>query len=188
MHAKIRACNAPKRDPEVELMTDQPETMTINGHEYVLKESLKEKTVECERYKTQDEAKLHKALRKFLNEDTQCISEQEALNRDVVAVMDPANVLMVIAKSDRAKMVLRRYIYFEDKEVKPPELKYDDVTDEPISKYSVEYLHHIINFLSTYDKISDDVGSVKIKVKNDYPVTWLNDEWEIILSPRIDND
>jgi len=166
------------------------EITEINGIKFqkVSKKKKPAKT-EFEYFSTTEEAKIIPKLNKLVRSERVCLSEEEAINRDVCA-MDPANCCMVSAISVRAKMLLRRYISPDDgRENKTPDLNYGKPKKEkmnfPItSKYSKEYMLPIVAFFDC----QPDEGSIQFFMKKDYPLTIQNVDWKIIVAPRVDND
>jgi len=165
--------------------------ITIDGQTYVLK-SIKKEKVKCEdRFNTKEEAQIHKMIQKAgygFHEELDCLSEIEILEKDKVAVMDAANVSLIFAISNRAKLILRRYIN-HDTEMKIPELKYDDLPNkkEIEAMYSSECLESLLNFFKIFDKMTKE-GNVKIKIKPDFPMTIYNTDFGFIVAPRVEGD
>lgn len=159
----------------------------LNEKTYVLKGSFNK--VECkDRFTTEQEAKIHKVLQeinKCYNEVVDCITEEEAISKPIAA-MDGANVSMVIAKTDRAKLVLRRYYTGE---IKIPELLYNDLPEkkEIKSMYSIEYLNDIMKFFRVMMKIHD-CGKITMRIKPDFPMTIEDNDFRFILAPRVGDD
>lgn len=155
------------------------EEIELNGKKYVLKETKKEKefTIE-EGYSSKDRLLVHKALNKFL-EYSDTIKNLD-ISKDICA-MDGGNVMMVVAKTPRAKVILHQY--HAGTNCKIPELEYKAKAKEVIkSKYSTEYITLGINLL----KITEE--SILYFIKGDYPLTMETDDWKIILAPRIENE
>ena len=148
--------------------------------------------MEENKYIVEDECKLLTALGKILKEEPNCPSEEEILSQeDDIMVLDPANVMGVIAKTNRARRLLRRFM---DKDrlgtQKVPELRYDDLVTSK-SKFSTDYMVHAVNLFKVVNAlkgIDADESCFVMRVGNDYPLTMSNKDWAIILAPRIDTD
>ena len=140
---------------------------------------------QVERFEPKIESSLIKSLNKLLGTPNTSISEEAALNRESVLAMCPANVCMVVAKTERAKRVLSRFINpgLEDKQ---PELNYTDTKAGEIkATYSNEYLLAIMNVIKSLKDIHE---KTTFKINNDYPLTAENDDFSFILAPRVGND
>jgi hypothetical protein len=92
--------------------------------------------------------------------------------------MDCCNVCCIEAISDYGKRILLGFIDEEATKVSNVSLDYTG-TEEAISKFSIDYLEKIMDILSYGE-------SVKLSVKKDYPLTIQNEDFKIILAPRID--
>lgn len=160
----------------------------LNGKKYVLKGIKDKKESEFEGFEFKEYEKLLKTLNKFLSFKKEYLSQSEAFAIDELGVMDPANVLLIIAKSERAKDLLRLFHHKDGEDHKnffhkSPELDYTSFDKEIKSKYSIEYLNKIIELFS----ICDEVENVSFQTGSDYPLTVENDDWKAILAPRVDN-
>jgi hypothetical protein len=136
----------------------------------------------AEEFSVKQEAKLLKLLGDIFTETEERYSEEEAKEMDKICCMDPANVCMVVFKSERARMLGRR---FARKDCKLPELVYMD--DKPsVSSYSMEYLTAIMKIFNEVD------DSVTLKVRNDFPLCVESKsefkDFMFVLAPRVDND
>jgi len=131
-------------------------------------------------FELKDETKIHRALKKILTDTDDCLSESKALKLKELAVMDACNVCMIIAKTKRAINLLRRYHWKELDFPKVPELSYSDSSDGVKSKFSVEYMKLIMDFFNAQNE------AVWILNKKDYPLTIYNDDFKVILAPRVD--
>jgi hypothetical protein len=141
-----------------------------------------------DRFSTSEERKFHKQLGKFMTEEIDCISETYALNMEECCVVDRANVCMIVAKTERARLILRRYMNVEiEKESKEVKLDYEMPKDVLTSKYSSTYLHHAMLFMSALNIKSHD-ESVIIKLKKDFPITIESKDFKFILAPRAHGD
>ena len=136
-------------------------------------------------YTSVEKVKLNKALKKLLFEEN-LSSEQWALKQKKVCVMDRANVCMIIAKSSRAKQVLAKYVDIEST-IKAPKLNYKGDLKQTSCKYSSDYMQKCTNFFACLNSATELIV-FKLLFKEDYPLTALNDDWEFILAPRVDNE
>ena len=152
--------------------------INVDGHTYIL-EPKKATNPEFERYNIKEEVNLHKRLTTMIGTPSNCISEEVALSRDI-CVMDPANVLMIISKTNRAKLILRRYVEQEDAVAKIPNLDYKPKKSnkESKSRYSMSYLTSAILFFKVQST------SIDIAVKGEYPICLENEDFKIIIAPR----
>lgn len=112
------------------------------------------------------------------------ILQKEALSLKQLVKIDSANVCMVIALSDRAKDVLRLFINCDSNIEKIPDLSFYEKNENVLcsSRFSVHYLTVIIKF---FDYEND---SLRISLKNDYPVKIENKDFAFILAPRVDGE
>lgn len=154
------------------------ETITIDGIEYVKKDK-KLSFPEAKRFSFTEMNKIIIPMKKTFSLAKNPISEEEALEK-LKCVHDPANVGMISGKSEEAKRLLSYFVDKEDDiELELPTLKDYDSSLLSICSYSLEYLKPFIDILN----ITDD--KIKIKVKNDYPLTLENKDFILILAPRI---
>lgn len=124
--------------------------------------------------------KLMSALRAFMQPADKPLPEEEAIRKQF-GVMDPANVTMVVAKSVRARRILRYFLDKEDKQKKIPCLDYA-TTEIASCKYSFEYLTKILSLFF------DDEESPKLSLKKNYPLTIENSDFAVLLAPRVSQD
>lgn len=167
------------------------EKIQLNGKNYILEGSItKSEKREFEGFTFKEYKHYLMKLEKLFNFTDQAISSETALSCEKLSVLDPANVLMVIAKTDRAKDILKNFIwkeeFDEEKNVKNATMKLDfkSTKEELIqSKYSNEYLVKMLDFFN-FDK----QDGVKLCSGSDYPLKIFNNDWEMVLAPRVDND
>lgn len=140
---------------------------------------------EVKRFEVRDEVRVITALTKFFDKITVPISEEEALKRDNLALLEPANVCLIQAKTEEAKRCLSRFIDKNDTCREAPELQYNTKENdgEIKSSYSIEYFNPIINL---FKATKDEKFSIKINV--DYPATLENEHFKVTLAPRIEVD
>jgi hypothetical protein len=123
--------------------------------------------------------KTTKALSKIFNaeEIENNLSDQDDLAQFVV--MDPANVCLCYALTERAKLSLKPYTTRNKETSKIPKLNYDGVNSKGV--YST-------NYLSVIMKVCELDTKVELKVGYDYPLTISCEDFVFILAPRVGND
>ena len=87
---------------------------------------------------------------------------------------------MVQAKTEQAKRVLSRFVEDEEENRSLPKLDYSSGYGTG-SKYAANYLKKIMDLLYTKD------ATIKLSVGKDYPATFENKDFSIILAPRIED-
>ncbi len=141
-------------------------------------------------YNVDDSCKILKALNKILSEIDDCPSEKEMLKMDDVIVLDPANVMGIIAKTNRAKKLIRRFVLKDENPRKAPSLEYHK-QEVGKCRLSTEYMVQAINLFKVISTLKGDDAEEEsfniISAKN-FPITMSNKDWAIILAPRIEND
>ena len=149
-----------------------------------------------DRFEINTEVKVLKALKRLLPEAKNTYSEDEIIKANVIGIiegnkkkknifnkMDNANVMMIIAKSQEAKISMIRFIDIDDnKTYIEPKLIYNDVNDglEIKSDYNVRFFANIIKLFECLDE------KVRIRIKKDYPMTLENNHFRVILTPVIE--
>jgi len=137
------------------------------------------------RFDEKTEIKVINALKKLLSIELNCLSEGDALKSESLFKVDTSNVCMIEAKTTESKLVLAKFIE-KDYECpySLPTLEFLGRKDiEIVSRFSNEYLKHIINLLNVSES-----GSVEIKINNSYPGQFSNNHWKVILAPRVESD
>jgi hypothetical protein len=137
--------------------------------------------IEVKRFDLKIESKIYKALKKFFDEADNPVSEQKAIETKDLFKIDVSNVCMIEPLSEEAKRVISKFIEDEEENRNLPKLNYDNGYGTG-SKFSSEYLKKIINLL----ELSGD--AVKTLVSRDYPGTFENEHFRIILAPRVGGD
>jgi ABC-type ATPase with predicted acetyltransferase domain len=120
----------------------------------------------------EQEFKLIRTIEKVFNDNY-----NEVIPKEYYA-FDSCNVAMIIAKSDFGKRILLRFINPDS----PKKSELDFTTKEgeiPTSRFSLEYLHKLLNIFD-YD------DAVRLLVKNDFPMAMENKDFKVFLAPRID--
>lgn len=125
-----------------------------------------------EKAKLEDDIKLLKKLEKLFE-----FNGNLKIPEGKYFVIDACSVCYIEAISDYGKKILLGFINIESDRNAIDNLQYD--ATEGTSKVSMEYLQKIIDILSYND-------SVKISVKDDYPISFENQDFKIILAPRIE--
>ena len=139
-----------------------------------------EEKKQVKRFDIKTEAKLLTKISKILIAEDNPLSEEEAINKEVMAPMDPANVCMIIARTEEAKRVLSRFCTRGIKE-RIPEM--DFTTDKIItSKYSTDYLKRLIDIFQCMSE------TVKFSMSAEYPLMMENEHFKVMLAPRVEND
>lgn len=130
------------------------------------------------KFELKTELKTIKALNGLLNEWSDNFTEKELIEQTEVGILDPSNVVMIIAKSEEAKSCLRR---FTDKSQKPniPELRYHE-QEKGKAKVSVLFLSRVIKIFDCYNE------SVEINTAKDFPITLEDEHFRVILAPRVE--
>ena len=115
------------------------------------------------------------------NSASKNITDNTKKNPEKLALVDPANVCMIIAKTETAKHILTGFIDSDGRTQTEPNLDYaHDGNFTTQSKFSGEYLKVIFGILSA----SGD--SINISTKKEYPGSFETKDFKLILAPRID--
>jgi len=126
------------------------------------------------------ECDIVKHLSKKLGPADNPMSWNNSKSKKQIAVMDPANIILVIAKTDHAKLMLCRFVEYDWSPKKIPSLDYH-AKEESCSMFSTSYVLWAVEFF----KLLGD--SVTVKVRYDYPLTLESEDFVIVLAPRIEN-
>lgn len=142
---------------------------------------MEQETKDVNRFELKLETKLLTKIGKLLT-SIEGMTEEQAIKLSQVAVMDSANVCMIIGRTEEAKRVLSRFTTQEQQEsIKVPELEYSTNKNVSKSKYSNEYLKKIFELMTLFE-------TTIISVAHDYPATLENEHFKIILAPRVGDD
>ena len=125
-----------------------------------------------------------KKLSKLFNVVDSPLSEIEVQDLEVIHLMDDANVLLIISKTEGAKQILR---FFVEKDTVPPKIpnldyrrgKYDDTVKV---RLCAVYLLRMCAVLEA------DSETIALQAKTDYPLTLESEKFRFVLAPRICND
>jgi len=157
------------------------ETIKINDVEYM-------KSADCNTkvdvssddvFSVSDQIKMDTILSRHFSMAEEYMDDRKALETEFM-IMEHANVVGIIPKTKRAKLLLRKY-----QSGTIPKLGYTAKEGVEIkSKYSLEYFGWIIRFLNI-DKESE---SVTLLSNKDYPLTMETANFKVVLAPRVDND
>ena len=171
------------------------EEIILNGKTYVLKEEVEQLKEEIE---LQDVAFTHfvginhfikglegtarnKGLFYTKTIPTMPITEIMVDSISEFGIMDPSNCVMVVAKTQPAKMFLKRYKAIDDTIDKVPSLTVNTKAKAFKSWYGIELINQALMFLN----VNSD--SVKINMYDkDYPMCLENDDFKIFIAPRVD--
>ena len=99
--------------------------------------------------------------------------------------LDPANVLMIIPKTNIGLDILTSNFEIGEPQ-KVPDLIYDNKEGLNSScKFSIEYMSIILEFIKCFGNSEE---TIKFSVSKDYPLSVELKHFKIILAPRIDNE
>ena len=142
-----------------------------------------------EEYGVEDSCKILKALSKILSESGNAPSEAEVLDyKEDFMLLDPANVMGIIPKTRRAKLLCRKFLDKDNQWGKVPELKYDSPVRSK-SRFSTDFMVYAVNLfkaINTLKGVDADESAFWMSVGSDYPVTMSNEDWVVVLAPRIE--
>lgn len=126
------------------------------------------------------ESNIQKAIEKVFNDNG-----NKTIPKGDYLVTCPACVSMIIAKSDFGKRLLLRFLNVEENgEIGREGLKLDYQSkdkDINVAKFSTDYLTKLLNIFK-YD------DAVKITMKKDMPITIENEDFKVILAPRVEDE
>lgn len=99
-------------------------------------------------------------------------------------VLCPANVCLCVAKSDKAKKWILRFIDSDNSRNKDiPNLSMlPEKLEEQKAVLSMEYMEKIMKVLGKTD------DRIKITIRKDYPAIIENEDFKFVLAPRIENE
>ncbi|MBN1682822.1 hypothetical protein JW865_04645 [Candidatus Bathyarchaeota archaeon] len=139
-----------------------------------------------EEYNVEDSYRILKALSKILSESSEFVSEQEVLDyKENFIILDSTNIIGVIPKTIRAKLLCRKFLSKNYKLNKVPDLKYTDVVNSN-SAFPIEYLDLAFNFFKTINTLKGNganESTLVMMVGNNYPLSMSNNDWEILVAP-----
>jgi hypothetical protein len=136
---------------------------------------------EYERFDIKIEAKVLKALSGIFLEMKNLVNEEEIINEENIAVCDPSHVCMVIAKTTRAKILLRRF-FDPDNVPKVPHLDFSTVKGGGNSSFSTDFFLSIMKCL---EHINDHFN---VKMGVDNPCIIESEDFIFLLAPRIESE
>jgi len=172
--------------------------ININGDIYVLKKNMLKKTKKEKELKKEKEpkkekeeekikifenklaTKLDKQLSKLLTPVEELVAEKDLPKE--LAIMDAANVCMIVGLSSEANQLLRKY-FTEQRDC--PNLDYSKMNEFALksgikSRYSSNYLVSLFLFFDLFDE------SPTLMLNGDYPLTIYNKHFKLLLAPRIE--
>lgn len=146
-------------------------------------------------YSSEDEWRIQRVLCNVLDSSVVSDVNDKVLPEENIIVLDDVNVLGVVAKSMRAKQILKKFINIggNHEKIKDyislPSLNYNALKDENIkSVYSIDYLIKIVDFWKVISKITvNETKGIKVMVRKDYPMITEDDDWKLILAPRVED-
>ena len=161
--------------------------IVINGTTYYKEKSkAKHETLEFEPFEYKEYIKGLNMLKKIFGWNKGSgLTQEEAFNREFCCKTDPSNVMYIEALSFRAKDLLRLFIDKDDLEKKPKvSYKPEQGIETTETIVSNMYLRNAMDLLThAYTDKSPRISSMK-----DYPLRLRNDDFEIIIAPRIEGD
>ena len=141
-----------------------------------------------ERFDIEEETKLLKLLEKVFK-ISNTVSEEKAVKEDRPYCIDPAHVVLCIAKTERAKRLISRFIIAKT-DYKIPKLK-RTIKKEDIKKgnsYSPKSMYSLDYFISIVKLINCVSDHFAITVLNDQPAFIECFDFEFCLAPRIESE
>jgi hypothetical protein len=166
-----------KKQKTIVMMDDG--TIQVDGVEFVPKEESAQEIPDFNPFSKAESKKIGKALDNMFSKADSPIDFSEALKKENLVVLDPANVGAVVAKSPRAKALLCAYRE-RDGSQNWKSLDYKK-QKKGVSKFSIEYLKMGI-------ALFDCFPSAWLKVAKDYPLTICNNDFEFVCAPRVEGD
>lgn len=135
-------------------------------------------------FEAKSEAKATKVLNGVLERSENPISEELLLKHGEFIVLDTTNVMGFVPITPRARLLLKPFISVDTDLKKAPTLDYSigDKEPTPVSSYGTEYLLVAVKFFESLGE------KVSLKLKKDYPITLFNDDFEVIIAPRVGGD
>lgn len=147
-----------------------------------------ESNIDIERFDIDKEIKIQKQILKVFEESENILSERQILDLEYVAIVDIPHVCMLVAKTDKAKILLRR---FYNPDIKPKPINEEILLGENRkgnSIYSLDYLVRIFSIFNTFqDKYDHGNDHVRIKIGTDTPAILENEHIKIYLAPRLED-
>lgn len=141
---------------------------------------------ELKRFDVKTEVKVIKALSNLLSACSSPISEDVAVKSEHCAVMDGANVCMVIGVTEEAKRCLSRFKDVDSQEQRIPTLNYSVLGESKISnEYMLKALKVIDASANDFHRFNDE--GVVIHVAKEYPITLENHHFKIVIAPRVED-
>ena len=130
-------------------------------------------------FNAKTEIKVLKALNTLLLKASEPIDHDTALNNGHLSTLDPANVSLIVAKTRASKATLWGFVD-KNKEQRVPSLDYSISVGQG-AKYSIDYMSKIVKLLTASGE------GFTIKTLKDFPATFENDHFIVILAPRVEN-
>lgn len=163
--------------PVTETQEEQEEKEPIKASQI---ETMQEPEPEpVERFDVDTESKLMKAFLKVFSESETVISEEKLLEIDTPGVTDLAHVCMCVAKTTRAKLILRRFFTGQ---CKVPSDVSMNLKNPGNSMYSLDYFQNILKILYV---VTDHFRIIE---GTDSPCIIESEDFKFLLAPRIEED
>lgn len=148
----------------------------------------KQETILIEKFELKTELKILKALNSILTiPDDSLIntkSEHDILKSEVI-VMNVENTILIVGKSDKAKLLLARFCDIDKIKIdKKPDLIFK-TKKEIHGLYALDYLNLAFKLFKATDTNRE---SVLLNMGSDYPLMVSNEHFDFILAPRVEND
>lgn len=137
-----------------------------------------------ERFDIKTEAKILKALSGIFSEMTCLVSEEDICLVENVLVTDEAHVCLVVAKTSRAKLILRRF-YDPERTHKEPCLTFRDSRNNIMAGNSLYSLDYFMSILKVIKEVSNHF---QIKLGTDSPCIVETEDFRFLLAPRIESE
>lgn len=153
-----------------------------------LKIAIKNLPRKVKRFDSNEESKLIKTLSTIFGDGG--ISEEDAVEKDELIAVDPAHVLMCVAKTEEAKRILCRFcgegttkkVVFNWTVDKNTLKDCKDGKYHPRALISIEYIQKAIKVIEC---ISDHIA---LTIKYENPVRIENEHFEFVIAPRVESE
>ena len=164
----------------------EPEPVTVTEQKPEVTEPIKASQIEqepepeqIERFDVDTESKLMKAFLKVFSESESVISEELLLKIDTPGIVDLAHVCMCVAKTTRAKLILRRFF---SGQTKVPSDVSMNLKNPGNSMYSLDYFQNILKILYV---VTDHFRIIE---GTDSPCIIESEDFKFLLAPRIEEN
>jgi len=136
------------------------------------------------RFPIEYESKLLKAFSAIFQQHNG-ISEDKAVKMENFAIVDPAHVVMCVAKTEEAKRLLSRFFLTT---VNKPNFRYSvsKRTLKPNEKYIAKSLYSMDYFINILKVLNCTTDHFAITIGRDQPATIEDEHFQFLLAPRIE--